>query len=188
MTKILVKQFINFIWILVFAFLLTSCCGDDNYYDLSNEELSLLPYKINDTIILKNQQNDTLIFVCETRTTDYWCFSSNKYSFYCTRKEECFQSLSVNFISDSAIISIKLALEYYDQSFAYLSFKFENSDKRSIFSIEHKILDTLLVNGTIFTNVYEFCDNSGCDEICYLQPGKGLIKLIQKNNTYELIE
>ena len=75
MIRVLINRIIYFIVIVFFAFLLISCCRDDNYYDLSMEELSLLPYEIDDTIVLKNSQNDTITFFCKNRTKEYYCFS-----------------------------------------------------------------------------------------------------------------
>ncbi|MEZ5199455.1 MAG: hypothetical protein R2764_24655 [Bacteroidales bacterium] len=103
MIREIIIRTINFIWIIGFAILLCSC-GDDNYYNLSAEELSLLPYEIDDTIVLKKSNNDTIIFICGKKTKEYHCIKNNA-PFY--NNEDCFQSLNISFYSDLDTLSAK---------------------------------------------------------------------------------
>lgn len=178
------KWFNNFIWLVFSIILLVSCCKDDNYYNLSDEELSLLPYKINDTVVLKNLQNDTFAFFCDKITNEYFC-EKNRTPF--CDNNDCDQRLEVLFVSnDSSTLNLKMNASL-DSKFARMYLELSNSEELSIYNTIHKIIDTIYVNEVLYTNVYRFKHQSK-DKQFYIKPGKGLIKIKSNDIIYELIE
>ncbi len=180
------NRFVSFISLAISVIIFVSCCNnDDNYYDLSSEELSLLPYKINDSIVLKNFQNDdTITFFCENVENKYYCWD-NKTPF--CDNEDCDQNFNVHFISND---SSKLKLEMYaslTSGFASMSLYFENSENLTIFNTIHTVIDSIYVNGILYTEVHRFKQRS-IDNQFYVKSNKGLIKIKSFEIIYELIE
>ena len=179
------NRFINFISLVIPVVIFVSCCNkDDNYYDLSSEELSILPYKINDSIVLKNLQNDTITFLCENTTKEYLRDKEGK---PLCENDIYIQILNVSFISNNAS-SLKLEMTAsLTSSFARMYLYFENSENLTISNTIHTVIDSIYVNGILYTEVHRFKQQSK-DNQFYVKSNKGLIKIKSFEIIYELIE
>jgi hypothetical protein len=173
------------VFLLFLSLLLFSCKEKDVYWDLTDEEKSLLPYDIGDPVRFKTGKNDTIDYIVDSVSLQYEYYGRKR---IIGKGDLYTQVLRFYFISgDSSFLNIALnsgepnnfAVIYIDKGFIG-----EIYGTDFYFS---RIEDSLIINDVSYSNVYIFHYASSTDGL-YIQPDKGILKIEYYDNLFELIE
>ena len=172
------------LWILLFAMLIHSCEKEENI-PLSDLELSLAPYNMNDTVVFLISNLDTVEYHIYNRSLTYeygWKNAPvNNATVYV-------QTLKILFTgNDNSKLTLQIVAGV-EPNFASINLTYDKFEEWSIYTYSYKeVLDTLTVNDHMFSSVYWFEEHS-FEQRFYIKPGKGLIKIEFYSSIFEIIE
>ena len=173
------------ILLLFLSFLIFSCREKDEYWDLTDEEKSLLPYDIGDTVSFKTEKNDTIDYIVDSMSLQYEYYGRKR---IISKGDLYTQVLRFYFFSgDSSFLNIALnssvpnnfAVIYVDKGFM--------GDIYGTDFYFSRVEDSLFINDVGYSNVYIFHYASSTDGL-YIKPNKGILKIEYYDNLFVLIE
>lgn len=184
-------------------FLLNSSCNDcknSSCPRLNPEEASWFPYASHDSLIFKNNENDSLLYF----PIGHYGNGSNLYTppdgdecnKYCVAGIDIYSNYYINNVEifSCSFMMVRIKDSFYviisptlaDGSFA------NHFDTHSYFDLRHAIkLDTFSVNGHLLDNVYHYTCYPQQEEVAetFVKKGIGLVKIVFRDGQeFELVE